>query len=304
MSIPFHGVINVYKEAGFTSSDVVSKLRGILHMRKIGHTGTLDPDAEGVLPVCLGNGTKLVSFLTDHDKVYRAVCRLGVETDTQDESGTVLRELSAEEVLRRLPAGREDVENVCRSFVGKYAQIPPMYSAVKIGGKKLYELAREGKTVERAPREVEIHEIHVGDVSLPTFSMEVRCSKGTYIRTLCHDIGEKLTTHGTMSKLLRTKVGVFTLENAHRLSEIEEKMKEGTVEEWITPADAFFTDAERIDVEEGLLRLLANGNPLPAVLAKDKAGDRFRVYAPDGRFVALYRRSEKGVLMPEQMFLS
>ena len=306
MNIPFHGVINVYKEAGFTSSDVVSKLRGILHMRKIGHTGTLDPDAEGVLPVCLGSGTKLVSFLTDHDKVYRTVCRLGVEKDTQDESGTVLRELTEEEVLLRLPGGKEEVESACRSFVGKYAQVPPMYSAIKVDGKKLYELAREGKTVERAPREVEVYNITVEDVSLPTFSMEVHCSKGTYIRTLCHDIGEKLTTHGTMSKLLRTKVGIFTLENAHKLSEIEAKMKEGenAVSEWITPVDAFFADAERIDVEEDFLRLLVNGNPLPGVLAKNKEGKRFRMYAPGDRFMAIYKLTDQDMLMPEQMFLS
>ena len=304
MSIPFHGVINVYKEAGYTSSDVVAKLRGILHMRKIGHTGTLDPDAEGVLPVCLGNGTKLVSYLTDHDKVYRACCRLGLETDTQDTSGKVLNEFSQEEILQRLPGKEEDVQKACASFAGKIEQIPPMYSAVKVGGKKLYELARAGKTVERAAREVTIHEIAVEEVTLPTFTMMVHCSRGTYIRTLCHDIGESLHTHGVMEKLLRTRVGEFTLENAHTLSEIEERAKAGTVEDWIVPVDAFFADAERIDVEEELLRLLLNGNPLPASIAGEKQGDRFRMYAKGGRFVAVYKKTDEGMLAAEQMFLS
>ena len=179
-----NGIVNVYKEKGFTSHDVVAKLRGILHQKKIGHTGTLDPEAEGVLPVCLGNATRLCDMLTDKDKTYRAVLLLGQTTDTQDTTGTVLStcaEIPSEEAVRSAVTG----------FIGPYEQVPPMYSALKVGGKKLYELAREGKTVERQARTVQIYGITIEDIQLPRVTMTVSCSKGTYIRTLCHDIGER-----------------------------------------------------------------------------------------------------------------
>ena len=166
----FDGVLNVYKEKGYTSHDVVAKLRGILRQKKIGHTGTLDPDAEGVLPVCLGKGTRLCDMLTDNSKAYRAVLLLGLETDTQDISGQVVAE--------RPPETREEkVREAVMGFEGEYAQIPPMYSALKVNGKKLYELARAGKTVERQPRQVTIHEIVIESVELPRVAMTVRCSK-------------------------------------------------------------------------------------------------------------------------------
>ena len=176
------GIINVYKEKGFTSFDVVAKLRGILRTKKIGHTGTLDPDAEGVLPVCIGRATKVCDILTDKDKIYEAVMLLGVETDTQDTSGEVLKELP-------VTSSEDEVKAATLSFVGEYAQVPPMYSALKVDGKKLYELAREGKTVERKARNVEILSIEILEVNLPRVRMVVHCTKGTYIRTLCHDIG-------------------------------------------------------------------------------------------------------------------
>lgn len=179
------GIINVYKEKGYTSHDVVAKMRGILRMKKIGHTGTLDPDAEGVLPVCLGKGTKLCDMLTDRSKTYRAVLLLGLETDTQDTTGAVLKESPVD-------VSEEEVRETVMGFVGHYDQIPPMYSALKVGGKKLYELARAGKEVERQARPVEILEIQVEEISLPRVTMTVSCSKGTYIRTLCYDIGRKL----------------------------------------------------------------------------------------------------------------
>ena len=181
-----HGVINVYKEQGFTSHDVVAKLRGIVGQKKIGHTGTLDPDAVGVLPVCLGRATKLCDMLTDKDKVYEAVMLLGVETDTQDTTGQVLKSSETDEITE------EQVRAAVLDFMGDYDQVPPMYSALKINGKKLYELAREGKTVERAARRVQIFDIEILSIALPRVTMKVHCSKGTYIRTLCHDIGQKL----------------------------------------------------------------------------------------------------------------
>ena len=207
-----NGILNVYKEKGYTSHDVVAKLRGIVGQKKIGHTGTLDPDAEGVLPVCLGRATKVCDMLTEKDKTYEAVLLLGKETDTQDISGTVLRVGETEGLTQ------EQVKDCVMSFVGEYDQIPPMYSALKVNGKKLYELAREGKTIERKSRKVEIKEIRILEMALPRVRMEVSCSKGTYIRTLCHDIGEKLGCFGCMESLLRTKVSRFEIESSLKLS--------------------------------------------------------------------------------------
>ena len=213
-----NGILNVYKEKGYTSHDVVAKLRGIVGQKKIGHTGTLDPDAEGVLPVCLGRATKVCDMLTEKDKTYEAVLLLGKETDTQDISGTVLRVGETEGLTQ------EQVKDCVMSFVGEYDQIPPMYSALKVNGKKLYELAREGKTIERKSRKVEIKEIRILEMALPRVRMEVSCSKGTYIRTLCHDIGEKLGCFGCMESLLRTKVSRFEIESSLKLSEIQKKV--------------------------------------------------------------------------------
>ena len=206
----FQGIIVIHKEKGFTSHDVVAKLRGILHMKKIGHTGTLDPDATGVLPVALGKGTKLVDLLTDKEKTYEAVLHLGIDTDTQDMSGTVLEE-------RPVNVTEEEVRKVLKSFVGEQLQVPPMYSALKVNGKKLYELAREGKTVERKARPVCFYEIEPLEFHLPLVKIRVTCSKGTYIRTLCHDIGEKLGCGGCMEELLRSRVGRYLSLRAIRL---------------------------------------------------------------------------------------
>ena len=218
------GVIVIRKEKDFTSHDVVAKLRGILHMKKIGHTGTLDPDAEGVLPVALGKATRLVDMITDKEKTYEAVMRLGVVTDTQDMSGTVLSQAA------ELHVTEEELRAAIESFAGDYMQVPPMYSALKVNGKKLYELAREGKTVERKPRPVHFYEIEILEINLPLVRFCVTCSKGTYIRTLCHDIGEKLGCGAAMETLLRTKVGRFTLDDAITLAQTEEAVKNGKIE--------------------------------------------------------------------------
>ena len=215
-----HGVLNVYKEKGYTSHDVVAKLRGITKQKKIGHTGTLDPDATGVLPVCFGRATKLCDLLTDKDKTYVAELLLGQETDTQDISGTVLQTADTQYL------SEEEVEKAVLSFVGSYDQIPPMYSALKVNGKKLYELAREGKVVERKARRVEIKDIQILSMELPIVKMEVSCSKGTYIRTLCHDIGEKLGCHGCMKSLVRTRVSNFRIEESISLEEINKRKEE------------------------------------------------------------------------------
>ena len=209
-----NGVINIYKIKGFTSHDVVAKLRGIMRQKKIGHTGTLDPDATGVLPVCLGNATKLCDMLTDKEKEYLAKVQLGVTTDTQDMTGTVL---SSKEV----EVSEEEVRKAIASFVGPYEQIPPMYSAIKINGKKLYEYAREGIEVEVEPRDIELYKLNLLSIENDEIEFEVSCSKGTYIRVVCEDIAKTLGTIGTMSSLNRTIVDKFNISQAITFEELE-----------------------------------------------------------------------------------
>lgn len=280
-----HGVINVYKEKGFTSHDVVAKLRGITKQKKIGHTGTLDPDACGVLPICFGKATKLCDMLTDKDKVYETVLLLGKETDTQDVGGTVLEERDTSSLKE------EEVRLCISSFLGEYEQVPPMYSALKVNGKKLYELAREGKTVERKARHVVIYDLQILSIELPRVRMRVHCSKGTYIRTLCHDIGERLGCKGCMEELLRTKVERFSIEESHTLAKIEIAFQEGSLEQWIVPIDEMFAQYQKISVEPRYQKLLYNGNHLPkaagqGISCTDK--EKFRAYDSEGRFAGIY----------------
>ena len=218
-----NGIVNVYKEKGYTSFDVVAKMRGIMHQKKVGHTGTLDPDAEGVLPVCLGKATKVCELLTDKDKIYETTMLLGVETDTQDISGQIINraDVKADEI---------QIKNTINSFVGKIMQVPPMYSALKVNGQKLCDLARKGITVDRKAREIEIYSINILDIKIPEIKMRVHCSKGTYIRTLCNDIGMKLGCYACMKELLRTKVSVFSVNDALKLSEIEKAVSDNSYE--------------------------------------------------------------------------
>ena len=284
-----HGIINVYKEKGYTSHDVVAKLRGIAGQKKIGHTGTLDPDAEGVLPVCLGKATKVCELLTDKDKTYRAVLFLGQTTDTQDASGTVLETSDVSNL------NEAQVTEAVQSFAGEYAQIPPMYSALKVGGKKLYELAREGKTVERKARNVMIHSIKILRVDLPRVEMEVSCSKGTYIRTLCHDIGEKLGVGGCMESLLRVQVGRFVLADSLRLSEIQKSKEDGNLEKILQPIDSVFEQYRAVRIRPDQEKRLQNGNSFrkPDRLQNYDDQEMVRVYDSNGHFAAVYRYVEK-----------
>lgn len=293
------GIINVYKEKGFTSFDVVAKLRGILRTKKIGHTGTLDPDAEGVLPVCIGRATKVCDILTDKDKIYEAVMLLGVETDTQDTSGEVLKELPVN-------VSEKVVREATLSFVGEYAQVPPMYSALKVNGKKLYELAREGKTVERKARNVQIFSIEILEMNLPRVRMSVHCSKGTYIRTLCHDIGQKLGSGGCMEKLLRTKVGIFELKDTLKLSEINELAKAGVVEEKIISVDELFEDYAKVWTKQAFDVAVHNGNRIEKRMLEEELPantERLRVYDSEGTFIGIYEYSmERKDFKPMKMF--
>lgn len=297
----YNGVINIYKEKGYTSHDVVAKLRGILKMKKIGHTGTLDPDAEGVLPVCLGSATRLCEILTDKEKIYETVLLLGKETDTQDISGKVLSE-------HNVSVSEDEVRSVIEGFVGPYEQIPPMYSALKVSGRKLYELAREGKTVERKARLVEIYEIDILEIALPRVKMRIRCSKGTYIRTLCHDIGERLFCKGCMETLVRTRVSCFRIEEAILLDDVEQMVKEGRIAQHILAVDAVLKEYPACMVQKEFSRFVYNGNSfLPENLENETDVPRqgmVRVYDWSGRFVAVYEyRKEQGMFCPVKMFL-
>ena len=286
-----HGIINVYKEKGFTSHDVVAKLRGIVGQKKIGHTGTLDPDATGVLPVCLGKATKLCDLLTDKNKTYEAVLLLGKTTDTQDITGEVLEEKSTEALTE------EKVREAIEGFIGDYEQIPPMYSALKVNGKKLYELAREGKFIERKARPVKILDIQILEIDLPKVRMEVSCSKGTYIRTLCHDIGEKLGCGGCMESLIRTRVSTFRIEDAKTLDEIETLKQEGKLAELLVPIDAMFPSYPKITVKDDWKAFAKNGNPLDLKMLKEACGQdeetQVRLYDESGKFIAIYQWKEK-----------
>jgi len=294
-----NGVLNVYKERGFTSHDVVAKLRGICRQKKIGHTGTLDPQAEGVLLVCMGNATKLCDMLTDKGKVYETVLLLGKTTDTQDAFGTVLTETEVR-------VSETEVREAIGSFIGDYAQIPPMYSALKVNGKKLYELARQGIEVERKERQVRINSIEILEMQLPRIRMRVSCSKGTYIRTLCHDIGQKLQTGGIMEELLRTGVGAFSLDGSLLLSEIEELMRAGSLGEHLIRTDEIFKNYTRVQVEKYADRFLHNGNLFMENAASCIPPDReyVRVYDSEGIFAGLYQyEKDRECFKPYKMFL-
>ncbi len=300
----YDGIINIYKEAGFTSHDVVAKLRGILKQKKIGHTGTLDPDAEGVLPVCLGKGTKLCEFLTDKTKEYQAVLLLGVETDTQDAGGQIVS-YGNSQVMDSLT--EEGVRETIMSFVGPYEQIPPMYSALKVNGQKLCDLARAGKVVERKARPVEILSISIDNICLPRITMTVSCSKGTYIRTLCHDIGKKLGVGGCMEKLLRTRSGNFALETALTLGQVEKARDEGTLERYILPVDEVFADYPAWTVQGQAEKLVRNGNPfcpdLSGETGQKELPSVIRVYDSSGIFIGIYvYRKERQWFQPQKIF--
>ena len=297
----YHGIINIYKEAGYTSHDVVAKLRGILRQKKIGHTGTLDPDATGVLPVCLGVGTKLCDMLTDENKEYVASMRFGITTDTQDMSGTVLssREVSI--------TGEQAAETAC-SFHGAHEQSPPMYSALKVNGRKLYELARAGKEVERKARTVRIEELEVLHVEMPVLCMRIVCSKGTYIRTLCDDIGKKAGCGAAMETLKRTRVGKFRIEEAMTLPEVESALAEGKLESRIVPPDGMFPGLYGIKVRPDYTKQLENGNCLvwnmTDAMRSIGDGEQVRVYNERGLFFGIYRYEERTrTFYPVKMFI-
>ena len=282
------GIVIIDKPADWTSMDVCAKLRGILKERRVGHGGTLDPMATGVLPVFVGSATRAVEFAEKSGKTYVAGLRLGLVTNTQDTTGETLEE-------RPVTAGLRELEEVLPRFTGPIEQVPPMFSAIKIKGQKLYELARAGKEVERKPRPVTIHALEVLEqTGEADYRLLVRCSKGTYVRTLCHDIGAALGCGGCMSSLRRTEAAGFTIEQAVTIEEVQAQG-----EALLLPVDRFFAQYPAFRLtEERLERLCRNGNPLPA---GDAAPGTYRVYAPGGTFLCL-SRWERGQLVSMKNF--
>lgn len=330
--LAMNGILNIYKEKGFTSHDVVAKLRGILRTKKIGHTGTLDPEAEGVLPVCIGTATRLCDMLTDKIKEYRAVVRFGIATDTEDMTGEIIEELP-------VSATEEDLRNIIPRFLGEQEQIPPMYSAIKVEGKKLYELAREGKVIERKGRPIVIHEIKLISVEtdengkLFEAELTVVCGKGTYIRSLCRDIGTALGTCACMKSLLRTRSGNSYLGNSFKLSEVETLRDAGTLEEHIMTVEQVFAECNAFRMKPEWDKLLLNGNHImeqdcemekdiqtgidwmknesTKVEQEDESlndvmlefpSNWYRAYDSTGRFLGLYEKIGKK-FTPVKMFL-
>lgn len=300
------GILNIRKEKGFTSHDVVAVLRGILHTKKIGHTGTLDPMAEGVLPVCVGAATKLCETFTDHDKEYTAVMRLGETYDTLDITGVMIEK-------KEVMSTKEEVVSAIKSFVGGYNQVPPMYSAKKVDGKKLYELARAGKTVERKPVFVDIYDIEILELDIPKVTIRVHCGKGTYIRSLISDIGEKLSCGACMEKLTRTRVGEFDIKDSYSLDEIKKIMEEDKISEVILSVEAVFSGLEEFVLNAELSKAALNGNTLRGIDMK-KIGidtksmladeEKVRVYAEGRRFVGIYEyKKMDDILKVYKMFL-
>lgn len=276
-----NGIMLIDKPCDWTSHDVVGKLRGILHERRIGHSGTLDPMATGLLVVFVGRATRAVEFAEADSKEYIAGLRLGISTDTQDITGNTLKSSNS------LPSKAELEQALC-AFKGEISQIPPMYSAIKVGGRKLYELARRGESVERKPRRVTIDKLDIIGENESDYVLDVVCSKGTYIRTLCNDIGDTLGCGGCMSSLRRVKAGAFSIEKAHTIDEIQAAADNGGLDEIIIPVDRLFSAYPELTVRDTAEKKLRNGN----VIKLAAPNGTYRVYTETGGFLLLGEASD------------
>ena len=285
-----NGIILIDKPQDWTSHDVVAKLRGILHERRIGHSGTLDPLATGLLVVFVGRATRAVEFAEADSKEYIAGLRLGLSTDTQDISGNVIAECSD------LP-DEGAVRRAVNSFIGDIEQIPPMYSAIKIGGKKLYELARKGQSVERAPRKITVSSIEIIGREGGDYLLKIACSKGTYVRTLCNDIGASLGCGACMSSLRRISAGVFSVESAHSIDEVENAANEGRLVDIMLPVDTLFSALPELKVPESTANRLKTGN----IIKISAADGDYRVYSDSAEFL-LVGKVENGKLKTIKSF--
>lgn len=289
-----NGIILIDKPQGFTSFDVIAKLRGILKTKKLGHSGTLDPMATGVLPVFIGRATKAIDLLPDGEKRYRAEFKLGYSSDTQDATGEITEKSEVRAAL-------EDIEKILPEFRGKILQLPPMYSAVKVGGKRLYDIARSGGVCERKAREIEIYSLEIlsFDEASQSGTLDVSCSKGTYIRTLINDIGERVKTLGVMSGLRRTYSQGFDIKDCVTLEEVESAALSGSIGEMILPVESCFTVYPKITLTEKLERLYSNG----VQLDKNRIGvsdeGLYRVYGKD--FIGI-GKAENGIFSAVKSF--
>lgn len=283
------GILIVNKPAGWTSQDVVAKLRGVFHEKRVGHGGTLDPMATGVLPVFLGRATRGVEFFEHAEKEYLTTLRLGTQTDTQDVTGTVLR-------TQEVRVTDAELEAVLARFRGELEQLPPMYSAIRVGGKRLYEIARKGGEVERQPRRITVFELELLGGEGTDRQLRVRCSKGTYVRTLCADIGSALGCGGCMAALERTRAGAFSLAQAHTLEEIQAAEDKVSL---LLPVDALFAGLPKLTVNERAERKLRNGAAVPAGTVCSGA---YRVYGADGAFLLLGRVADGHLLTVKSFF--
>jgi len=282
-----NGIVIVDKPQGWTSQDVTARLRRVFQTRRIGHGGTLDPMATGVLPVFVGRGTRGVEFFEHAEKTYEAVLQLGITTDTEDTSGTVLEK-------RDVHISETQMQEILSQFRGKIMQVPPMYSALKINGQKLVDLARKGKTVERQPREIEIFELEMLEFSGDTARLRVRCSKGTYIRTLCKDIGEALGCGGCMAALRRVQAGEYTIEESVPLQVLLDTDK---LEEYLRPVDSMFRAFPEVILSDKQEKRCRNGNSFSVTMEPGT----YRVYSKNKEFLAL-SRVEDGVMSTIKSF--
>jgi len=283
------GIVIVDKPTDWTSQDVVSKLRGVLHTRRIGHGGTLDPMATGVLPVFVGRGTRAVEFFEHAEKTYETVLRFGITTDTEDITGAVVTQ-------NPVNITREALEATLQNFRGEIQQIPPMYSALKVNGQKLYDLARKGKEVERKPRTVTIHGLELLDFTGQTAKLRVACSKGTYIRTLCKDIGESLGCGGCMESLRRVRAGAYTIDEAIPLQKLIESEDPG---QYLRPVDSMFTRYEAVTLTANQALRCRNGNSFSITLPDGT----YRAYDEAGEFLMLAQVAS-GIMSTIKSFFS
>lgn len=302
-STSLEGVLPIHKPVGFTSHDVVAKCRGILKMKRIGHTGTLDPAVTGVLPLCLGRATRMVEYLQEMPKEYEATLVLGIATDTEDLTGEIIQHAN------HVAVTEEEVRRVLRNFEGTISQIPPMYSAVKKDGKRLYELARLGQVVEREPREVTIYELELLSIQTeedrPQITFRALCSKGTYIRTLCVDIGRALGVPAAMAKLVRTMSAGFKEEHCLTLDEVAERMNDGSITSYILPVDRAALHLPAHVVQEHKIKAALQGQRLSHAVVSPpvKPGDTIRLYSAEQQFLGIFRSEEPaGAISPIKVF--
>lgn len=293
----FHGILPIYKPKGYTSHDIVDKIRQVMRQKRVGHTGTLDPEAEGVLPICIGQATRIVEYIQELPKRYRATMTLGIATNTEDQTGEVIEQ---KEVT--LPILKEQIDRVFQTFLGEILQIPPMYSAVKIEGKRLYEWARQGKTVGRKSRKVMIYSLNCLGIQqgpYPKIVFDVVCSKGTYIRTLCVDIGKQMGYPAHLSHLVRTESRPFRLEDCYQLDQILALQTDQDKQEILYAIDEVLGQFPSVVIRDDDIKHIENG--LPLVIENSFPLSCIRVYSESGKFCALYRY-EGGIARPEKVF--